>query len=169
MIIKGYRGKRPQISSSAFIAEGTIIIGDFCMGEYSGLWYGTIARADVDRIIIGNYTNIQDNCTIHCDQGIPTVIGDYVTVGHNAVLHGCRIANNCLIGMGAIVMDGVEIGEYSIIGAGSLIPPGKNIAPGSVVMGSPGRVVRSITEREKERIRESANGYVDLAKEYLTV
>jgi carbonic anhydrase/acetyltransferase-like protein (isoleucine patch superfamily) len=97
------------------------------------------------------------------------VVGDYVSVGHGAVLHGCRVENNCLIGMGAVVMDGAEIGEYSIIGAGALITPGKRIAPGSVVMGSPGRVVRSITNREKEKIRQRAQKYAELAREHLIV
>ncbi|MGI6703462.1 MAG: gamma carbonic anhydrase family protein [Clostridia bacterium] len=164
-MIKGYRGKKPQINERAFAAEDTVIIGDFSMGEYSSLWYGTIARADVDRITIGSYTNIQDGCIIHCSPGFPTVVGDYVTVGHGAVIHGCNIENNCLIGMGAVLMDGVEIGEYSIVGAGALITPGKKIPPESVVMGSPGKVVRSITDSEKEEIREHALGYVKLARE----
>jgi carbonic anhydrase/acetyltransferase-like protein (isoleucine patch superfamily) len=166
-MLKSYRGINPNINEKAFVAGGTILVGDISLGEYSSLWYGTLARADVDRIVIGSYTNIQDGCLIHCSRGFPTIIGDYVSVGHGAVLHGCKIENNCLIGMGAIIMDGVEVGECSIIGARALITPGKIIAPGSVVMGSPGRVVRSITDREKEEIKKRADGYAKLAREHM--
>lgn len=165
----GYRDKNPKIDGKAFVAEGAVIVGDFSMGEYSSLWYGTIARADVDRISIGSYTNIQDGCLIHCSGGVPTEIGDYVTVGHGAVLHSCTIFNNCLIGMGAIVMDGAKIGEYSIIGAGAIVTPGKEIPPGSVVMGCPGKVVREVSDDEKETIKRRALRYVELAKEYSQV
>jgi len=166
-MLKSYRGINPSINEKAFVAGGTILVGDITLGEYSSLWYGTIARADVDRIVIGSCTNIQDGCLIHCSRGFPTIIGDYISVGHGAVLHGCKIENNCLIGMGAVIMDGAEVGEYSIIGAGALITPGKKIAPGSVVMGSPGRVVRSTTDREKEEIKERADEYVKLAREHI--
>ncbi len=165
-MIKNYIDKKPQIDERAFVTEGTIIVGDVRLGEYSSVWYGTVIRGDVDRVVIGKSTNIQDGCIIHCDRGIPTIIGDYVTVGHGAILHGCKIANNCLIGMGAIIMDGAKIGEYSIIGAGALIPPHKNIPPGSVVMGFPGDVVRDVTDREREDIRESAYSYVRLSGEH---
>lgn len=165
-MIKGYRGKKPSLGKGAFVADGTIIVGDVRIGEGSSIWYGTVIRGDVDRIVIGRFTNIQDGCMIHCDQGIPTIIGDYVTVGHSAVLHGCKIADNCLIGMGATVMDGVEIGEHSIIGAGALIPPYKKIPPGSVVMGFPGKIVRNTTDREREDIRKSAESYMGLSEEH---
>ena len=165
-MIRDYRGAMPKISEKAYVAEGTIIVGGFSMGEYSSLWYGTIARADVDSISIGRYTNIQDGCLIHCSSGFPTVLGDYVSVGHGAVLHGCRIGNNCLIGMGAIIMDGAEIGDYSIIGMGALITQGMKIEPGSVVIGAPGKTVRDTTEEEKEDIKKRALRYVELAREH---
>jgi len=165
-MIKGYRGIKPRINKRAFIAEGTVITGDFSLGEYSSLWYGTIARADVDKIVIGSRTNIQDGCIIHCSGGFPTIIGDCVSVGHRALVHGCTIADNCLIGMGSIIMDGAVIGEYSIIGAGALITPGKKIPPYSVVMGSPGKVVRRTSDEEADEIKERALAYAKLAKEY---
>ncbi len=168
-VIRNYRGAVPQISKKAFVAEGTIIVGDFSMGEYSSMWYGTIARADVDSISIGCYTNIQDGCLIHCSRGFPTILGDYVSVGHGAVLHGCRIGNYCLIGMGAIIMDGAEIGDYSIIGAGALITQGMKIEAGSVVLGSPGKAVRDTTEEEKEAIKKRALRYVELAREHMAL
>ena len=136
------------------------------MGEYSSLWYGTIARADVNRISIGSYTNIQDGCLIHCSRDFPTIVGDYVSVGHGAILHGCKIGSCCLIGIGAVIMDGAEIGEYSIVGARTLITKGTRIEPGSVVIGSPGKTVRRITESEKEDIKNRALRYVQLAKEH---
>jgi carbonic anhydrase/acetyltransferase-like protein (isoleucine patch superfamily) len=168
-VIRDYRGAVPKINEKAYVTEGTIIIGDFSMGEYSSLWYGTIARADVDSISIGNCTNIQDGCLIHCSSGFPTVLGDYVSVGHGAVLHGCRVGNNCLIGMGAIIMDGAEIGDYSIIGAGALITQGMKIEPGSVVMGSPGKIVRRTTEEDKEAIKNRALHYAKLAREHVAL
>jgi carbonic anhydrase/acetyltransferase-like protein (isoleucine patch superfamily) len=167
-MIVSYRGSKPQIGENVFIAEGTVITGNFSIGAYSGLWYGVAARADVDKIYIGSHTNIQDGCLLHCSSGFPTVIGDYVTVGHGAILHGCRVADNCLIGMGSIIMDGAEIGEYSIIGAGALITPGKKIAPYSVVMGSPGKVIRRTSAQEESIIKQSALEYAELAREYLS-
>ena len=165
-MIKGYKGVEPQINQKAFVTGDTIIIGDFSMGEYSSLWYGTIARADVNRISIGSYTNIQDGCLIHCSRDFPTIVGDYVSVGHGAILHGCKIGSGCLIGIGAVIMDGAEIGEYSIVGARTLITQGTRIGPGSVVIGSPGKIVRRITESEKEAIKNRAFRYVELAKEH---
>jgi carbonic anhydrase/acetyltransferase-like protein (isoleucine patch superfamily) len=162
----GYRGSNPRINKKAFVAEGVVITGDFSLGEYSSLWYGTIARADVDKIAIGSRTNIQDGCIIHCSGGFPTIIGDCVSVGHRALLHGCTIADNCLIGMGSIIMDGAVIGGHSIIGAGSLITPGRKIPPYSVVMGSPGKVVRRTSDKEADEIKKRALAYVGLAKEY---
>lgn len=165
-MIISYGGSKPQISEKAFITEDTQVIGDFTIGEYSSLWFGTIARADVNKIRIGSHTNIQDGCLIHCSPGFPTVLGDYITVGHGVILHGCKIDNNCLIGMGATIMDGAEIGEYSIIGAGTLVTPGKKIPPNSVVIGSPGKVVRKISAQEEKAIRKTADKYVELAGEY---
>lgn len=164
--MKKYRDKEPAVHPSAFIAEGVDIIGDFSIGECSSLWFGTVARADVNKIVIGKFTNIQDGCIIHCSGEWPTFVGDYVTVGHRAILHGCLIGNNCLIGMGAIIMDGAEIGDNVIVGAGALVTQGKKIPSNSLVLGYPAKIIREVTKEEVEYIRESALHYAEIAREY---
>ncbi len=124
-------------------------------------------RGDSDQITIGKNTNIQDNSVVHLDHGIPTTIGEHVTIGHGAIIHGCTIHNNVLIGMGAIVLNGAIIEENVIIGAGALIPPGKVIPSGSLVVGSPGKIIRTLSEIEIENIKKSALHYVELAKKSL--
>lgn len=162
-----YKDLHPKIDNNVFIAEGARIIGDVSIGAHASIWFNTVLRGDVHPITIGQYTNIQDNCTVHVWYEFPTVVGDYVTVGHGAILHSCTIAHNCLIGMGAIILNYAEIGENCIIGAGSLIPERKKIPPNSLVMGSPGKVIRQVTTKEIEAIRQSALVYAQDAKNYM--
>lgn len=162
-----FKGLQPNIDNSVFIAEGAKIIGDVSIEAYASIWFNTVLRGDVQPIRIGQHSNIQDNCTVHVWYEFPTVIGDYVTVGHGAILHGCTIANNCLIGMGAIILNYAEIGENCIIGAGALIPERKKIPPNSLVMGSPGKIIRQVSMEEIEAIRQSASAYVQDAKNYI--
>ena len=162
-----FKGLQPKIDDSVFIAEGARIIGNVSIEAHASIWFNTVLRGDVQPIKIGRYTNIQDNCTVHVWYEFPTVIGDYVTVGHGAILHGCTIASNCLIGMGAIILNYAEIGENCIIGAGALIPERKKIPPNSLVMGSPGKVIRQVSIEEIEVIRQSASVYVEDAKNYM--
>lgn len=162
MIIK-YDGEKPQISESCFIAHSSDVIGKVTLGDETSVWYGAVLRGDVESITIGERTNVQDNVTIHVASGHPTQIGDDVTIGHNAVVHGCTIGNRVLIGMGAIVLDGAIIEDDVIIGAGALIPPGKLIPSKSLVVGSPGKVVRSLDEQTLEGLLKSANIYVNEA------
>ncbi|CUH95575.1 hypothetical protein P22_1648 [Propionispora sp. 2/2-37] len=161
------KGVSPQVDDSVFLAQGAWVIGNVSIGEKSNIWYNTVLRGDMHPIRIGKYTNIQDNCTVHVMHDHPAVIGDYVTVGHNAVIHGCTVADNCLIGMGAILLSYCEIGENCIIGAGSLVTEHKKIPPNSLVLGSPGRVVRMLTEEEVAAIRQSALDYYKEAQSYL--
>ena len=148
--------------------ESAQIIGDVIIGEESSVWFNAVIRGDVNHIRIGKYTNIQDGCVLHvARRTLPLLIGDEVTVGHNVVLHACTIGSQCLIGMGAIVMDGADIGEQSIVGAGSLVTPGTKIPPRSLVLGSPARVKRELTEEEIRGIRESAANYVGDIENYL--
>jgi len=150
--------------ASVFIAPTAVILGDVTLGEDSSVWYHTVIRGDVNRIRIGRRTNIQDLCMIHVSTGTyPTEIGDDVTVGHQATLHGCTVRDRVLVGMGAIILDGAVVGEDCIVGAGTLVTGGTVIPPGSLVLGAPGRVKRSLTEREKQEIRRSAAHYVALA------
>jgi carbonic anhydrase/acetyltransferase-like protein (isoleucine patch superfamily) len=165
MIIE-YNGHKPDMDESCFVAENATVIGRVKMGENSSIWFGTVVRGDSSDIIIGENTNIQDNCTIHVNDGQPTLIGDNVTAGHGAIIHACTIGNNVLIGMGAIVLDGAEIGDNVIIGAGALVPPNKKIPSNSMVMGTPAKIVRELSEEDRKSIIETALHYVELAKEY---
>ena len=155
-----YKGHKPIIHSDTFIAAGAKVIGDVTMQASSSIWFNSIIRGDAGKIVIGKYTNIQDNCVIHEN----TVIGDYVTVGHNAVLHGCSIEDHCIIGMGAIILSGATVGRGSIIAAGSLIKEGQIIPAHSLVVGAPGRAIKAIPEKVDD-IHTWALGYVSLWKE----
>jgi carbonic anhydrase/acetyltransferase-like protein (isoleucine patch superfamily) len=165
-LIGAYNGIKPAIHPTAFVAESADLFGDITIGQQVGIWYKTVARGDVNRIVIGNYTNIQDCSIIHSHTSFPVIVGDYVTVGHGVILHGCTIGNNCLIGMGSIILDGVTIGDNVIIGAGSLVTEGKKIPSGSLVFGSPAKVVRQLTEADYELIRKTAEDYMRLAGHY---
>lgn len=162
-----YSGIEPNINENVFVASGAVIIGDVSIGPNSSIWFNTVVRGDVHHIRIGKYTNIQDNSTIHVMNDHPTIIGDYVTVGHGAIIHGCTVGNNCLIGMGAIVLSYSEIGENTIIAAGALITERKVIPPNSLVMGNPGKVVRTLTEEEIAELRKSAESYSKYAQRYM--
>lgn len=162
MIIE-FEGKEPKIDGSAFLAASATLIGNVTISECASIWYQSVIRADVNHVRIGKYTNYQDFCMIHVTDKFPAEIGDYVTVGHRALIHACKIGNNCLIGMGSIVMDGAVIGDNCIIGAGALVTQGTNIPPGSLVLGAPGKVKRHLEENEIEGIRESATRYYKYA------
>ena len=158
--------KTPIIDDSAFIAPNATVLGDVTIGERSSVFFGAVIRSEGVSITIGKDTNIQDNCVLHADPGLPMTIGDGVTVGHSAVLHSCTIGNNSLIGIGAIVLNGAVIGRDCIIAAGALVPPRAEIPDGSMVMGSPGKVRRQLTEEEIAANRGSAEFYIQEASEY---
>jgi carbonic anhydrase/acetyltransferase-like protein (isoleucine patch superfamily) len=163
-----FKEKSPEIHSSAFIVESAQVIGDVIIGEESSVWFNAVIRGDVNFVRIGKRTNIQDGCVLHVSRKKhPLIVEDEVTVGHNVVLHACTIRSRCLIGMGAIVMDGAEVGEDSIVGAGSLVTSYAKIPPGSLVLGSPAMVRRELTEEEKRGVRESAAHYVGDIESYL--
>ncbi len=154
---------KPAIADDVFVAWNAEVAGDVTLGAGSSVWFGAVIRADVDKVVVGKNTNVQDGAVIHEDRGVPCVIGDDVTIGHRAVLHGCAVGNRCLIGMGAIVLDGARIGEGSVIGAGALVTQGKDIPPRSLVVGSPGKVVRQVSDEDYARLKESADHYVEKA------
>lgn len=163
-----YKGITPQIAESAFIAPGAHIIGDVHIGEHSSVWFNCVLRGDCYYIRIGENTNIQDGTVIHVTNGrFSTIIGDRVTVGHLAVLHGCTVKDRSLIGIGAIVLDDVTIGEESFIAAGSLVTPGTVIPPRSMVMGTPARVRRQVTDEEVARIDQHWQHYIEYKNQYL--
>ncbi|OGL41092.1 MAG: gamma carbonic anhydrase family protein [Candidatus Schekmanbacteria bacterium RIFCSPHIGHO2_02_FULL_38_11] len=166
MIIK-YKDIEPVIHPSVFIAGSANIIGKVKIDEFSSLWFQTVTRGDVNFISIGKSTNIQDGAMLHVTTDkYPLIIGDYVTVGHGAMLHGCTIGDCCLIGMGAIVLDDVRIGDGCIIGAGSVVPEHSVIEPETLVLGIPAKPKRKISKKEIEEIKVSAINYVELAKKY---
>ena len=150
-----------------FIAPSAIVIGQVSLGDEVSIWFGAVLRGDSDRISIGARTNIQDNAVIHCDPGQPTIIGEACIIGHGAIVHGAKLANNVLIGMNATVLNDAKIGEFSIIGANALITSGMEIPPRSLVLGSPAKIVRTITKKQEENIKKNAAVYVEKAKEYI--
>jgi len=165
-IFQRHFARLPSVHPTAFIAPGAVVIGDVTLGEESSIWYNTVLRGDINEIRIGAHSNIQDGSVIHLADELGAYVGEYVTVGHKALLHACKIGDEVLVGMGAIVLDGVEIGPRSIIGAGSLVTKGKIIPPGSLVMGSPAKVVRQLDEAEQLSIKPWAEKYVEVAKKH---
>lgn len=165
---RAFGGVVPRIDPSVFLADGCVVVGDVVLGPGSSVWFGAVVRGDVNSIRIGARTNIQDQATIHVTgRTHPTVIGDDVTVGHRAVLHGCTIKDRCLIGIGAIVLDGAVVGEEAIVGAGALVPPGMVVPPRALVMGAPARVKRTLVDADLDGLGASAARYVDLAARHL--
>jgi len=160
----------PLITKTAtgiFIAHNATLTGDLTIGEHSSFWFATVVRGDVAAVTIGRRVNVQDNSVIHCDTGVPNVIEDDVTIGHRAIIHGMFVGQGTLIGMGAVVMGGTRIGRECIIGAASLVPPNMNVPDRSVVMGVPGKIVRTVREADLEHMRWLASRYVELAEKYV--
>ena len=165
MLMK-FRDKDPQIEKAAFVAENATLIGDIELEEDATVWFGAVLRGDSSSIKIGKGSNVQDNCTLHCDEGSPLTVGDNVTVGHNVILHGCTVEDNCLIGMGAVIMNDAVIGANSIVGAGALITEGKIFPPNSLILGSPAKVKGEVDEKGVAMIRDAAEHYIHHGKEY---
>ncbi|MER5785737.1 gamma carbonic anhydrase family protein [Streptomyces mobaraensis] len=163
-LITGVGGKEPVVDPAAFTAPTSVVLGDVTLAPGSGVWYHAVLRADCGPITLGADSNIQDNCTVHVDPGFPVTIGERVTVGHNAVLHGCTVEDDVLIGMGATVLNGAHIGAGSLVAAQALVPQGMRVPPGSLVAGVPAKVRRELTAEEREHVRINAALYVELAK-----
>ncbi len=156
--------KEPDVGAAAFIAPGSMIVGDVVLGRDSSVFYGAVLRGDIDEIRIGDGTNVQDGAIVHLGDDAPALVGAYCTIGHGAIVHGCRIGDETLIGMGAIVLDHAEVGARCVIGANSLVPKGMKIPDGSMVYGSPAKVVRTLSEEEQGGLRTWAEKYVVVAK-----
>jgi len=165
-MMQKYKNFLPKIHGTCFIAPGSAVIGNVEIGENSSVWHNAVIRGDVEKIVIGNNSNIQDCCILHCVEDIELRIGDNVTVGHGAILHSCEIGDNTLIGMGAVVLDGAKVGKYCLVGAGTVITPRTEIPDRSLVLGSPGRVKRQLTDEEVNQIKINSDEYVNLASEY---
>jgi len=167
-MIYSLKGVSPVIDEKAgFIAPSADIIGNARIAEGVNIWFNAVIRADMDSVTIGKNTNIQDCAVIHTDHGMPTVLGEGITVGHTAILHGCTIGDNCLVGMGSVILNGADIGAESLVAAGSLVPQGMKVPPRSLVMGSPAKVVREMKDGAIEAIRKNGAVYTSNSQDYL--
>jgi carbonic anhydrase/acetyltransferase-like protein (isoleucine patch superfamily) len=165
-MIRAYKEMRPRLGARVWVDVSAQVIGDVELGDDASVWMNTVVRGDVNRIRVGARTNLQDGCVLHVTAQHPTVLAEDVTVGHGVTLHGCTIERLCLVGIGAIVLTGAVVGEESIVAAGALVPEGMVVPPRSVVMGSPARVRRAVTEEERAGLRRYAERYVGYKEDY---
>ena len=165
-MIMDFEGVTPRINKNTYISESVDIIGKVNVEENVNIWFGTRLRGDMNNIIIGENTNIQENSVVHVDINSPCIIGKNVTIGHGTIIHGCSISDNVLVGMGSIILNNAKIGKNTIIGAGSLVTQGKDFPEGVLILGNPAKVIRQLTEAEVKSIQRSADNYVSLSKKY---
>lgn len=159
---------QPAIHDSAWVADSAAVMGNVTLSEDSSVWFGVVIRGDTETITVGKGTNIQDNSVLHADHGMPLVIGDNVTVGHQVMLHGCTIGDGSLIGIQAVVLNGAKIGKNCLVGAGALVTEGKEFPDGCMILGSPAKAVRQLTDAQIEGLKMSAHHYIDNARRYKT-
>ena len=159
--------KKPMLGKGVYIAQGAVVLGDVTLGDYSSVWCNAVLRGDINRIVVGHHTNIQDNAVLHLSDDIPCILGNYITVGHAAIVHACTIGDQVLVGMGSTILDGAVIGEQSLVGAGALVTPRTRIPPGSLVLGAPAKVVRELTPQERADLKIPAEKYVSAGAYYL--
>lgn len=152
--------RAPTLGREVYIARGATVVGDVTLGDHASVWYGAVLRGDINRIAVGHHSNIQDNAVLHLADELPCLVGNYVTVGHAAVVHACTIGDEVLVGMGAVILDGATVGTQSIVGANALVPQGMMVPPGSLVLGVPAKVVRALDDAERRRLRGWAEKYV---------
>ena len=157
--LETYLRRKPVIGRNVYIAQGAVVIGDVTIGDNSSVWYNAVLRGDINRIVVGHHTNVQDNAVLHLADDYPCLVGDHVTIGHSAIVHACTIEDEVLIGMGATILDGAVVGAQSLVGAHALVTQRTVVPPGSLVMGSPAKVVRPLTDRERAELRISAEKY----------
>ena len=161
-------GMTPQVDATAWIADSAQVMGNVTIGPDASVWFGCVLRGDTESMSIGEGSNIQDLTVMHADLGLPLTIGKHVTVGHKVMLHGCTIGDESLIGIGAVVLNGARIGKNCLVGAGSLVTEGKEFPDGSMIMGTPAKVVRQLTPEQIEGLRQSAQHYIDNARRFQT-
>ena len=166
MAIYELNGVAPSLADTAWVADSAQVIGNVVLGDQASVWFGTVVRGDMERITIGAGSNIQDTSVLHADTGQPLVIGERVTVGHQAVLHGCTVGDESLIGIGAIVLNGAKIGKNCLVGAGALVTEGKEFPDGSMIIGAPARLVRQLTPEQMDSLCLSAQHYIDNAQRF---
>ena len=166
-MIRSYKGQWPTLGERVYVDASAQVIGAVTLGHHASVWMNAVLRGDVNAIRLGEGTNVQDNCVLHCTEELPTTLADHVTVGHSVTLHGCKVGSYCLIGIGAIVLNGAEIGEESIVAAGTLVPEGMKVKAGSLVMGLPAKVRREVTDAERANLRSLAEAYLGYKETYL--
>jgi len=155
--------KPPTLGKEVYIARGAMVVGDVTLGDHSSVWYNSVLRGDINRIVVGHHTNIQDNSVLHLADDFPCIVGNYVTVGHSVIVHACTIGDECLLGMGSVILDGAVVGEQCLIGAKALVTQHAKIPPGSLVLGAPAKVVRALTAEERAGLKYWATKYVENA------
>jgi carbonic anhydrase/acetyltransferase-like protein (isoleucine patch superfamily) len=155
--------RKPKLGRGVYLAKTAVVLGDVTIGAHSSIWYGAVLRGDINRIVVGHHTNIQDNAVLHLADDFACLVGNWVTVGHGAIVHACQIGDETLVGMGAVILDGAVIGKQSLIGAKALVKQGMKIPPGSLVLGVPARVVRKLTKLERAGLKRWAQKYADNA------
>ncbi|HZR21932.1 MAG TPA: gamma carbonic anhydrase family protein [Verrucomicrobiae bacterium] len=158
---------RPKLGQGVYIAKSATVLGDVTLSDYSSVWCNAVLRGDINRIVIGHHSNVQDNAVLHLADEYGCILGNYVTVGHNAIVHACTVQDEVLVGMGSVILDGAVVGAQSIIGARALVPQGAQIPPGSMVLGVPGKVVRALSAEERAAVKGWAEKYVGVAAYYL--
>src|SRR2546423_229733 len=151
--------QQPRLGQGVYIARGAVVVGDVTIGDHSSVWYNAVLRGDINRIVVGAYTNIQDNAVLHLENDLPCIVGNYVTIGHSAIVHACTVGDETLIGMGSVVLDDAVIGKQCLIGAKALVKQGSQIPDGSLVLGMPARVVRALTPEERAKFKPGAEKY----------
>jgi gamma-carbonic anhydrase len=153
--------KQPKLGKGVYLAHGAAVLGDVTLGDYSSVWYNAVLRGDINRIVVGHHSNIQDNAVLHLADDFPCLVGNYVTIGHSAVVHACKVGDETLVGMGAVILDGAVIGRQCLIGARALVTQGAKIPAGSLVLGAPAKVVRALTREERAGLKAWAQKYVE--------
>ena len=159
--LKTFLTKKPKLGKGVYIAKTGVVFGDVTFGAHSSVWYGAVLRGDINKIVVGHHSNIQDNAVLHLADDYPCIIGNWVTVGHSAIVHACTVGDEVLVGMGAVILDGAVVGKQSIIGAKALVTQGMKVPPGSLVLGAPAKVVRQLTPKERAGLKWWAEKYVD--------
>lgn len=165
--LRAFAGKKPRFGQRVFVASTAVVVGDVELADDVSVWYGAVIRADLNEVRVGRRSNIQDNAVIHVDTDAPTYVGEDVTVGHSAILHGCRVENGALIGMHATVLNGAVVGEGALVAAGALVPPGMQVPPGMLAAGVPAKVVRAVKDEERGRVWAGLVHYLQLKSRYL--
>jgi len=151
--------KKPTLGKDVYIAKGAAVMGDVTLGDASSVWYNAVLRGDINRIVVGHHSNIQDNAVLHLADDFPCIVGNYVTIGHSAIVHACTVADECLIGMGAVILDGAELGPQCLVGARALVTQNMKIPEGSLVLGAPAKVARALTPEERANLKYWAEKY----------